>query len=262
MSPKATRSLPVGTALITGATAGLGLEFAQQLARSGHPLVLVARNPERLDQVARQLGEKYSVAVTTMSADLTQRADVDRVAERISSSEEPIAILVNNAGHGLKQSFLTNDVETEQAHLDIHVTAPMRLTHAALRAMTTRGQGAIVNVASVAAFLPRGSYSAAKDYLVRFSEWANSEYADQGILVTALCPGFTRTEFHERMEVSRDSAPAILWLDPDRVVSEGLADLAAGKPVSVPSKRYKVIVTAATLIPSGALRRFQSLGRK
>ncbi|HNJ79796.1 MAG TPA: SDR family NAD(P)-dependent oxidoreductase, partial [Marmoricola sp.] len=101
MSPKATRSLPVGTALITGATAGLGLEFAQQLARSGHPLVLVARNPERLDQVARQLGEKYSVAVTTMSADLTQRADVDRVAERISSSEEPIAILVNNAGHGL-----------------------------------------------------------------------------------------------------------------------------------------------------------------
>jgi short-subunit dehydrogenase len=262
MSPKTSPSLPAGTALITGATAGLGLEFANQLASSGHPLVLVARNEERLAEVAKQLQVKYDVPVSTMSADLTRRADVDRVAERIGDPEQPVEILINNAGHGLKQSFLVNDVEAEQAHLDIHVTAPMRLSHAALTAMTKRGHGAIINVASVAAFLPRGSYSAAKDYMVRFSEWANSEYAAQGVRVTALCPGFTRTEFHERMEVSRDSAPKLLWLNPDRVVSEGLADLMAGKPVSVPSKRYKVIVGAATMIPSGLLRRFQSLGRK
>jgi len=262
MSPKTMRSLPAGTALITGATAGLGLEFANQLAGGGHPLVLVARNDDRLEQIATDLQRKYGVPVATIRADLTRRTDVDLVAERLGSMDEPIEILINNAGHGLKQGFLLNDIDAEQAHLDIHVTAPMRLSHAALRAMTQRGHGAIVNVASVAAFLPRGTYSAAKDYQVKFSEWANNEYAGQGVRVMALCPGFTRTEFHQRMQVSRDSAPKYLWLSPERVVSEGLADLAAGKPLSVPSKRYKAIVGAATLIPSGVLRRFQSLGRK
>ena len=262
MSPKSMRVLPPGTVMITGATAGLGLEFAEQLGAQGHPLVLVARNLERLKEVAAELENKYGVAVTTISADLTNRADVDKVALRLGDQKDPIELLINNAGHGLKQSFLVNDVEDEQAHLDIHVTAPMRLSHAALRSMTQRGHGAIINVASVAAFLPRGSYSAAKDYMVKFSEWANSEFADQGVTVMALCPGFTRTEFHQRMDVSADSAPKYLWLEADRVVSECLADLAAGKAISIPSKRYKAIVGAATMIPSGALRRFQSMGRK
>ncbi|MFL6061318.1 MAG: SDR family NAD(P)-dependent oxidoreductase, partial [Marmoricola sp.] len=158
--------------------------------------------------------------------------------------------------------FLANDVEAEQAHLDVLVTAVMRLSHAALGPMVARGSGGVINVSSVAGFMPRGTYSAAKAYVTRFSEWAHNEYAPRGVKVMALCPGFIRTEFHERMEVGRDSVPSFLWLDAPDLVSAALADHRAGKAVSVPSVRYKAIVAGAKYVPTGLLQRLQGLGRR
>ena len=253
---------PGGTALVTGATAGIGAAFADELGRRGHDLVLVARDPARLEDAALRLHTAHGVVVETISADLTDRAQLATVEARLAESDRPVDLLVNNAGFGLKGKFLDNSVEQEQAHLDVHVVAPMRLLHATLGGMVARGRGDVVNVASVSAFLPRGSYGAAKAYTVKLSEWAHHEYAGSGVRVMALCPGFVRTEFHQRMDVGRDSAPPYLWLDVDTVVREALADLEKGKAVSIPSLRFKLIANSARLLPSSVLQRFQAIGRK
>jgi short-subunit dehydrogenase len=195
-------------------------------------------------------------------ADLTDRAQLKVVEDRLADRTHPVDLLVNNAGFGLKRKFLSNTVEEEQAHLDVLVTAPMRLMHAALGQMTERHTGGIINISSVAGTQPRGSYSAAKAYLNRFGEWAAHEYAEDGVRIMTVLPGFTRTEFHERMEVGRDAVPGPLWLDADRVVDEALADYDAGKRTSIPSKRYKVIAAASKHAPVRLLQRFQSLGRR
>ncbi len=249
-----------GTALVTGATAGIGREFAEQLAARGHALVLVARDVVRLESVAAELRSRHGVAVEVLAADLTERASLARVEARLAS--EPIELLVNNAGFGLKKRFLDNDVEAEQQMLDVLVTAVLRLSHAALGAMVARGSGSIVNVSSVAAFLPRGTYSAAKAWVNAFSEWAHNEYAGSGVHVMALCPGFVKTEFHQRMDVTRDSAPGFLWLEAEQLVREALVDLDRRRTYSVPSKRYKLIVTATKAVPRGVLQRAQALGRR
>jgi len=251
-----------GTALVTGPTAGIGHSFAVQLAQRGHDLVLVARDEERLTELAAELRETYGVQVEVLPADLTDRAALARVEARVADPDRPVDLLVNNAGFSLKGRFLDNPVDAENAMLDVLVTAVMRLSHAALGAMAQRGHGGIINVSSVAAFLPRGSYSAAKAWVNSFGEWAATEYRPRGVTVTTLCPGFTRTEFHERMGVARDSAPSFLWLDPDDLVRQALADFDKGRTFSIPSARYKAIATAARLVPNGLLQRFQTLGRK
>ncbi|WP_341350921.1 SDR family NAD(P)-dependent oxidoreductase [Nocardioides convexus] len=186
-----------------------------------------------------------------------------RVEARLADRAQGVDLLVNNAGFGLKERFLDNPLEVEQAQQDVLVRAVLRLTHAALGGMVERGRGGVINVSSVAAFFPRGTYSAAKAWVNSFSRWAHDEYAGQGVTVMALCPGFVRTEFHERLGIDRDSsAPKPLWLEADRLVREALADFDKGKAVSIPSKRYKTIVTASRLVPRPALQRLQSLGRK
>jgi short-subunit dehydrogenase len=250
------------TALVTGATAGIGLEFARQLAAKGYDLVLVARNRDRLDEVAAGLRSGHEVDVEVLPADLADRAQLAAVEARLTDRERPVALLVNNAGFGLKKRFLDNDVEDEQQLLDVHVTAVLRLTHAALRAMTARGDGRIVNVASVAGYLARGTYGAAKSYVIQLSRWADAAYRAQGVRTMVLLPGFTRTEFHQRMDVSRKSAPAWMWLDADRVVRDALADLDGGRSVSVPGRRYKVLTAVARAAPVSVQQRFQSIGRR
>ena len=250
------------TALVTGPTAGIGRSFAHQLARQGHDLVLVARARDRLESEAAELRSSYGVQVEVLAADLTDRAELAAVEARLADRARPVDLLVNNAGFGLKKRFLDNTVDEEQAMLDVLVTAVMRLSHAALGPMSDRGSGGIINVSSVASFLPRGSYSAAKSWVNSFSEWAAQEYRDQGVTVTCLCPGFTKTEFHQRMDVGRDSAPDFLWLDADELVATALKDHAKGKVWSIPGAQYKVIATAARIVPTGVLQRFQSMGRK
>ena len=250
------------TALITGPTAGIGACFAHQLARRGYDLVLVARDEQRLLALAAEVEREYGVSTDVLVADLSDRAATGRVEARLADPDRPVDLLVNNAGFGHKRPFLENSVEDEQQMLDVLVTAVLRLSHAALGAMVARGDGAIINVSSVAGFLPRGTYSAAKAYVTSLSEWADLTYRDQGVRVMALCPGFTKTEFHERMDVSRDSAPGWMWLEADRLVADALADLEKGKRLSVPSKRYKVLTGVARYTPSTVLGKLQGLGRR
>jgi uncharacterized protein len=250
------------TALVTGPTSGIGLRFAHQLAEKGYDLVLVSRDQGRLDAVADELREGYGGTVDVLPADLGDRSSLARVEARLADQDRPVDLLVNNAGFGLKHGFLDNSVEDEQAMLDVLVTAVLRLTHAAIRPMVARGQGAIINVSSLAGFLPRGTYSAAKAYVTSLSRWADLTYRDRGVRVMALLPGFTKTEFHERMDVSRGSAPSWMWLDADRLVRDALADLDSGKQVSIPSKRYQALAALARYTPASVQARFQGLGRK
>jgi short-subunit dehydrogenase len=253
---------PRPVALITGPTSGIGRAFALQLADRGYDFVLVARDRDRLEGLAEELHTAYGASAELLVADLVDRAQLGTVEARLADGSRPIDLLVNNAGFGLKHRFLSNTVEQEQAHLDILVTAVMRLTHAALSPMIARGRGGIINVSSVAGFQPRGSYSAAKAYVNMFGEWAANEYRPKGVRIMTLCPGFTKTEFHERMAVGRDAVPAFLWLEVDDLVRAALADFDAGKVMSVPSKRYKAIVGVSRHVPNGVLQRFQSIGRK
>ena len=250
------------TALVTGPTAGIGHSFAQQLAARGYDLVLVARDEERLEKTAAELRGAHGVEVEVLAADLTDRADLARVEARLADATRPVDLLVNNAGFGLKGRFLDNSVDAETAMLDVLVTAVLRLSHAALKAMAERGHGGVINVSSVAAFLPRGSYSAAKAWVNSFSEWAANEYKPRGVKVMVLCPGFTKTEFHERMDVDRGSAPDFMWLEADKLVSTALSDFDKGRTYSIPSAQYKAIATVTHLIPNSLLQRFQSIGRK
>lgn len=248
------------TALVTGATAGIGLEFARQLAARGDDLVLVARDSDRLEDVAASLRASYGVGVEVLVADLTDPTELARVEARVADREHPVDLLVNNAGFGLKKRFLDNPLADEVAMLDVLVTAVLRLSHAALGAMTERGRGGIINVSSVAAFLPRGTYSAAKAWVNSFSEWAHHEYASRGVTVMALCPGFTKTEFHERMEVKRGDG--FMWLEPDFLVTKALEDFGKGRAYSIPGAQYRTIIALTRVVPNRLLQLAQSMGRK
>jgi short-subunit dehydrogenase len=251
----------VPIALVTGATAGLGAEFARQLAADGDDLVLVARDRGRLDSVAAELRQRYGREVEVISADLATDAGCAAVVARLADPEHPIEVLVNNAGLGTYRRFGDADIVDEERQLDLNVRAVLRLSHAAVRAMTARGHGRIINVSSVSAFAPRGgnaTYAASKAWVTLFSEALSVQLAGSAVTVTAICPGFTRTEFHERAKANMSHVPERMWLDVESVVAEGLADAAKGKPVSVPSRQYKVLVGAARSIPRPLLRRIMA----
>jgi short-subunit dehydrogenase len=237
------------TALVTGATSGIGAAFAERLAARGYDLVLVARGVDRLDQQAQSLQHRYGGAVQVLPADLGDREQLQRVETRLDDASRPVAMLVNNAGFGLGHRFTAGKADDEERQLDVLVRAVLRLTHAALPTMVARGRGAVVNVSSVGGFVPAGSYNAAKAWVTAFSEGVAGQVRASGVRVMAVCPGFVRTEFHQRggMDVSR--IPGWLWLAPDEVVDAALADLAKGRVVSVPTARYKVLTTLARHAP-------------
>ena len=240
------------TALITGASSGIGLEFARQLAARGDDLVLVARNEAKLTEVASQLTARHNVNVEVLVADLGTCEGLDAVAQRVASTDRAVDVLVNNAGFGVKTRFLDTDLETELSTIDVLVKAVMVLSHAAGKAMTARGHGLIINVSSVASFMATGTYSAAKAYVTVFSESLATQLAGTGVHVMALCPGFTHTEFHQRGDIPVDKTSAFgkrLWLTAEQLVSEALKDADAGKFVSVPGTQYKVLVSGLRLVP-------------
>lgn len=251
------------TALITGASSGLGAEFARQLAARGADLVLVARDRAALEALAARLRADTGVGVEVLAADLVADEGLAAVAERVADRRHPIEILVNNAGFGLDLDFAANDIADEQRHLDLHVRATMRLSHAALGGMLERGSGRVINVASVAGFLPRGTYGAVKAWVISFSRWANAVYRPRGVTVTAVCPGFTHTDFHARLGLppGEEGIPAAMWLEAAEVVREGLRDAARGTAVSIPSLRYKVLVGLARALPAPWAARLAATGR-
>ena len=199
----------MSTALVTGATSGIGLSFAHQLAERGHDVVLVARDRVRLENVSDELRAKYGVGTEILVADLADRAETGKVAERLADQLRPVDLLVNNAGYALKKRFLDNDITEEEAVFDVLGRAVLVLSHAAARAMRERGHGAIVNVSSVAGQITSGTYSAVKSFVTVFSEGLAAELAGTGVTVTALLPGFTRTEFHERGEAQHVAAAEV-----------------------------------------------------
>lgn len=251
------------TALITGASSGLGAEFARQLAATGADLVLVARDRTALDELAARIRREHRVEVEVLRADLLKPRHLTRVVERVSDAARPIDLLVNNAGFGLPLDFAANDVEAEVRHLHLHVEVPLRLSHAALRSMLPRRRGRIINIASVGAFIPRSTYGACKRWLVVFSEWANGQYTSQGVTTTAVCPGYTHTNFHERLGLppGEEGVPGWMWLDARKVVAEALRDTARGKAVSVPSLRYRVLVGLVRFAPRSLGARVGARGR-
>ncbi|MGW2250445.1 SDR family NAD(P)-dependent oxidoreductase [Kitasatospora sp. NPDC001660] len=241
------------TALITGATAGIGAAFARRLARGGYRLVLVARDTERLERTAADLQGKYGVETEVLTADLATDEGIGAVEARLADAARPVDLLVNNAGFGNRGAFLTVPLRDELDMLKVHVEAILRLTTAALPGMRDRGRGAIVNVASVAAFLPRGTCGASKAWVVSFTQGVLRDLGGSGVRMMALCPGFTRTEFHQRAGMGTGNIPSWSWLSAERVVEEALRDLGRGRSVSVPGKRYKVAVALARVLPSGKL---------
>lgn len=251
----------IETVLVTGGTAGLGAEFASQLAARGSNLVLVARNAERLEESASELRSRYGVTVETIAADLHDDDGIAQVVARLQDDVSPVTTLINNAGYGLRTTFARSPILDELNHLKIHVEVPLTLSHAALQGMLERKSGHIINVASLAGFTPRGSYGAVKAAMISFSRWANIAYGPKGVTVTALCPGFVHTEFHQRMEVDTATVPSWMWLNADRVVSEALRDAAAGKAVSIPSVKYKVLAFVSQLLPASFVARIATKGR-
>ncbi|WP_433611879.1 SDR family NAD(P)-dependent oxidoreductase [Dactylosporangium sp. CA-139114] len=248
------------TALVTGASAGLGAAFARELAARGHALVLVARRGERLEALAAELPGPVEVLV----ADLATTEGADAVAARLSDPGRPVDLLVNNAGRSLNRSFLRSTPELEEELLRLNVHAVMRLTLAALPGMVERGRGGIVNVSSAsgfAALMPGSTYPASKAWVTSFSESQALLVRGTGVRVMALCPGYVRTEFHEAAGIDMSRAPSWIWLDAERVVRAALADLRRGRAVSVPGRRYKVAVAFMRYAPRGFLRRAAVLGR-
>ena len=230
----------MATALITGPTSGIGRGFTDALARKGFDLVLVARNWERLTDLADEMTTTYGVGTEVMVADLSSRSDTDAVAARLADRSRPVAALVNNAGFGLNRSFLRSSLDDEQRSVDVMVTAVLRLTHAVVPGMVDRGTGMIVNVSSVAGWLTGGTYSASKAWVTVFTESLALDLHGTGVRTTAVCPGFVHTEFHERAGIDMSQVPEFMWLDVDQVVAQAFTDLARGRPTSVAGGQYRL----------------------
>ncbi|WP_405973649.1 SDR family oxidoreductase [Streptomyces sp. NBC_00988] len=251
------------TALITGSTAGIGAAFARRLAADGHNLVLVARNTERLGEQATELHDRHGIEAEVLTADLATDKGIDTVAARLADRKNPVDLLVNNAGFGNKGRYLDVSMADELKMLKVHCEAVLRLTSAATEAMRERGRGGVVNVASVAAFVPRGTYGASKAWVVQFTQGAAKDLAGTGVRLMALAPGFVRTEFHERAGMGTDNIPNWMWLDADKLVAAALSDLARGKSLSIPDPRYKALMGLVKVTPQAVLGGITSkTGRK
>jgi len=247
----------MSTALVTGATAGIGESFTRLLAAKGYDLVLVARDKKRLQERATALTKKYKISTEVLVADLSIPAQLAKVEKRLSNPKAPIEVLINNAGFGLKDSFLDSDVDAESNLLDVLVAAPMRLTHSVLPQMRAHNSGVVINVSSVASWIAGGTYSAAKAYLTVFSESLHTELrkSESKVRIHVLCPGFTHTEFHARGKMKMTGLPNFLWLEADDVVSEAWNRAIAGKVISVPGWQYKTLSTIARFGPRPLVRK-------
>jgi uncharacterized protein len=252
-------------ALITGASAGIGLEFARQLAGRGYDLILVARDESRLAALAAELASAHDVHGEVLAADLTRDDDVGRVVRRIGELPR-LDLLVNNAGFGTRGSLADADPGQQEAMARVHVLAPLRLVQAALPGMLAKRSGAIVNVASIAAFIasPRNAnYCATKAYLVTLTEALAAELRGTGVRAQALCPGFTHSEFHARMQSDKAAIPPFMWLDAPGVVRASLESLDAGGPVvTVPGAGYRVLIPILRLLPRGWVNRMTGAVRR
>lgn len=250
-------------ALVTGATSGLGSAFCRTLASEGFNLVLVARDKARLESFAVEILEAFNVSCEVLPADLADPLQLQRVEDRLGDTENPVVFLVNNAGFGMKGDFATVPADEHERMLRVNCIAVLRLMHAALNAMAERGNGDIINVSSVAGYTPglrpSSTYAASKAFVTAMSEGLTHLFDTRGVHISAVCPGYVRTEFHDRAGINMSRLPRWFWLRPDYVVTEALQDHRKGKSISIPSRFYKVIVTSVRLGPRWLYRRIGSL---
>jgi short-subunit dehydrogenase len=248
----------VSSALVTGASAGIGRAFAVALAARGDDLVLVARDRSRLDALATELGAAHAVDVEVLAADLLAPDGLAAVQARLVDCARPVDLLVNNAGFGTYGRFVELDVDHEVEEIELNVVALVRLTHAALGAMERRKAGAILNVASLAAYQPNpnsATYGATKAFVHSFTHAVREEARGTGVTVMLVCPGYTHTEFHERAGLGPTDVPELLWQLPDTVVASALRDLDRGRAVSIPGALNRTAAALSSAAPAGITRR-------
>lgn len=251
----------IRSALVTGASAGLGAEYARQLAAGGSALILVARRTSRLEALAAELAAQHGVSVEVLPADLAKDEDLRAVERRIAAAET-LDLLVNNAGFGSPGPFSKIEVGPFLAMIQVHEAASIRLARAALRGMIGRGRGDIINVASIAAFSPLSGavYSATKAFLVAFSENLQFELAETGVRVQALCPGLTHTEFHDVSGMDKSAIPGFMWMSARDVVKISLRTLGRRKVVRIPGWKNRLIAGLMRCAPTAwAIRRLAAL---
>lgn len=244
------------TALVTGASAGLGAEFSRQLAAAGTNLIIVARRQERLEALAAELGARHGVSVDVVPADLTSPDGVESVRRRIAAAET-LDLLINNAGFGGAGIFSKSSVAYDQSMIRVHIDAAVSLARASLDGMIARGRGAIINVASVAAFSPVSGpiYGGAKAFLVKFTEGLHYELRGKGVRVQALCPGMTHTEFHDVVAMDKSVIPAFMWMTAGEVVRISLKALRRGQVICIPGLKNRLISAPMRCAPTAWLVR-------
>jgi short-subunit dehydrogenase len=246
------------TALVTGASAGIGRAFAEQLAARGSNLVVVSRDAARLDGLAEDLRARHPVEVECLPADLLVPEGVDAVVRRVRAHDGAVDLLVNNAGMGTFGHFADLDVEQEILEIELNVVALVRLTHAALAAMLERGRGAVVNVSSLAAYQPApesATYGATKAFVNSFTQALHEEARAKGVDVMVACPGYTHTEFHDRAGLGPTDLPEFLWQAPEQVARSALRDLDRRRAVSIPGGLNKAAAAFSSVSPAGLTRK-------
>jgi len=244
-------------ALITGASSGIGEHFARVLAGAGTDLVLVARRADRLTTLAEELAGRHGVRADVIAADLSDPAGRASVEERLAADNDPVDLLVNNAGFGTTGPFATQDLDGEIAEIEVNVIALVRLTHAALPGMIRRRQGGVLNVASTAALTPapnNATYCGTKAFVTSFSEALHGEVRRSGVHVTVVLPGLTRTEFQSTANYDASWAPSFAWQEPEEVARTALSAVAAGRAVCIPGATNKAMAAAVRLTPRSVIR--------
>ncbi len=264
MAKKAADNVAGRRALVTGASSGIGEAFARRLARDRYDLALVARNKERLEEIAAELRDRHSVGVKVITADLTKTVSLKKV-ERAIEADEQLQILVNNAGFGSMGNFAELDPVREEEQIRLNVLALVRLTRAALPGMLNRHRGAIINVSSLAGMQPgpgTATYSATKAYVTSFSESLGEETRGSGVQIQALCPGFTRTNFQRRADIDASSLPESAWMSAEEVVDASIDGLRGGEVVCIPGFLNRLLASTVTSIPRPVARRLLGYARQ
>nr|WP_315050901.1 SDR family oxidoreductase [uncultured Brevundimonas sp.] len=234
-----TTSASLGTALITGASTGIGAIYADRLATRGYDLILVARNKEKLQSLAALISDRTGRTVEVLAADLGDAADLARV-EKVLSEDASVTALVNNAGIGTHTTLLDTDVEKMSAMIQLNVTALMRLTYAAAPGMVARGGGTIINIASIVAVAPEllnGVYGGTKAFVQAFTTSLNHELSDKGVRVQAVLPGATRTDFWQLGGLPVEHLPSEIVMGAEDMVDAALAGLDQGEVSTIPALR-------------------------
>ncbi|MSO79277.1 MAG: SDR family oxidoreductase [Acidimicrobiia bacterium] len=253
-------------AVVTGASAGIGAEFARALAARGSDLVVVARNEQRLDELATTLRDEHGATVEVLPADLETSDGVAKVEARLAASAGPVELLVNNAGFGTNGSFHTLPVDGEVAEINLNVVALVRLTHAALGPMVGRGHGGVINVSSVGAYQPTpysATYAATKAFVSSFTNAIHEELDGTGVKAMVLAPGFTHTEFHVRAKIeNNDSMPGFVWQTPEEVVTSALKAYDKGRAVCIPGALNNVAAAFSGSMPAGVTRKIAGMVTK